>query len=248
MNKTEKIICIILGAVLAWYLFSENAKAKERAKVAAEQAAIAATNETAAAATTQATAVEETKPSETIDATVAKPIMPSDPERIVELESDEVKLELTTWGAAVKTATLKKYAKDCGAISESNPAVSLDFSGDPLGASYRAGVVVPAFSVAEVSSNSATFVRGEMKRTIRLEDGYRIVLEDEGFGGGDEVSIGVMRMGDSKNDLLSVDSWDLGRVKPGVVHHCEGDSPLKPYLVGGLSGGCSGCSGGCCGE
>ena len=242
MNKTEKIICIILGAVLAWYLFSENSKAKERAKVAAEQAAIAATNETAVAATTQATSVEAAKPSETIDATVAKPIMPSDPERIVSLESDEVKFELTTWGAAVKTATLKKYAKDRGAVSESNPAVSLDFSENPLGASYRAGAVVPAFSVAEVSSNSATFVCGERKRTIRLENGYRIVLEDEGFSGGD-FSIGVMRMGDSKNDLLSVDSWDLGLAKPGVVHHCEGDSPLKPYLVGGLSGGCSGCSG-----
>ena len=51
-----------------------------------------------------------------------------------------------------------------------------------------------------------------------------------------------MRMGDSKNDLLSVDSWamDAGKGKEGVIHHCEGDSPLKGYLVGGLSGGCSG--------
>ena len=241
MNKTEKIICILLGAVLAWYLFSESGKAKERAKAAAEQAAVAATNETAVASA-QAASTEAAKASEVIDATVSKPIMPSEPERVVALESDEVKLELSTWGAAVKSATLKKYARECGEVSESNPAVQLDFSESPLGASYRAGAAVPAFSVAEVSSNSATFVSGEMKRTIRLEDGYRIVLEDEGFSA-DDVSIGVMRMGDSKNDLLSVDSWDLARAKPGVVHHCEGDSPLKPYLVGGLSGGCSGCSG-----
>ena len=192
MNKTEKIICIILGAVLAWYLFSENAKSKERAKAAAEQAAIAATNETAVAATTQATSVEEAKPFETIDATVSKPVMPSDPERIVALESDEVKLELTTWGAAVKSATLKKYAKDRGEVSESNPAVSLDFSGDPLGASYRAGAVVPAFSVAETSSNSVTFASGDRRRTIRLEDGYRIVLEDEGEYTYDDLRLSAM--------------------------------------------------------
>ena len=40
MNKTEKIICLLLGAVLAWYIFSESGKAKERAKAAAEQAAV----------------------------------------------------------------------------------------------------------------------------------------------------------------------------------------------------------------
>ncbi|MBP3704044.1 MAG: SpoIIE family protein phosphatase, partial [Clostridia bacterium] len=36
-----------------------------------------------------------------------------------------------------------------------------------------------------------------------------------------------------------VDSWamDAGKGKEGVLHHCEGDSPLKGYLIGGLSGG-----------
>ena len=32
MNKTEKLICLVLGAVLAWYIFSEMGKAKEAAK------------------------------------------------------------------------------------------------------------------------------------------------------------------------------------------------------------------------
>ena len=45
MNKSEKIICLLLGAVLAWYIWAEMGRAKERAKYAAEQAAIAATNE-----------------------------------------------------------------------------------------------------------------------------------------------------------------------------------------------------------
>lgn len=53
-----------------------------------------------------------------------------------------------------------------------------------------------------------------------------------------------MSMGNSKNDQLSIDSWamDIGKGKAGVVHHYEGDSPLKPFLVGGYSGGCSGSS------
>ena len=53
-----------------------------------------------------------------------------------------------------------------------------------------------------------------------------------------------LAMGSSKNDLLSVDSLDAynEKGKPEVLHHCEGDSPLKAYLVGGLSGGCSGSS------
>ena len=243
MNKTEKIICILLGAVLVWYLYSENGKAKEREKAAAEQAAIAATNSAAsvASAAEKSPAVAANGSAPQVPAVVA-PIMPSEPERIVALESDEVRLELSTWGAAVKKATLKKYARDCGEVSETNPAVVLDFSGSPIGAPSGAGVKVDAFAVEASSSNSASFVCGEKKRTIRIEDGYRIVFDESGFGGGD-VSIGEMRMGDSKNDLLSVDSWDLGLEKPGAVHHCEGDSPLKPYLVGGLSGGCSGCSG-----
>ncbi len=70
-----------------------------------------------------------------------------------------------------------------------------------------------------------------------MGENYRITLDDDGIGG--PVSLGSMRMGDSKNDLLSVDSWalDAGKGKEGVLHHCEGDSPLKGYLVGGLSGG-----------
>ena len=59
MNKTEKIICLLLGAVLAWYIWAEMGRAKERAKYAAEQAAIAATNVTAEAAAPQPSASED---------------------------------------------------------------------------------------------------------------------------------------------------------------------------------------------
>ena len=242
MNKTEKIICLLLGAVLAWYIWAEMGRAKERAKYAAEQAAIAATNVTAEAVADVGTA-DATSGTGVTDGTVATaeaakpaPVLPSTPEKIVVLENDELKLELSTWGAVVKKATLKKYAKDRGEISDENPPVAFDFSDSPLGA----GEAVESFEVAEENPDSVRFVSGGKSRTIRLGANYRITLEDDGIGG--SISLGQMRMGDSKNDLLSVDSWamDAGKGKEGVIHHCEGDSPLKGYLVGGLSGGCSG--------
>ena len=169
-------------------------------------------------------------------------VKPSVPEKIVTLENDEVKLELSTWGAVVKKVTLKKYAKDCGPISEENPPVVLDFSDSPLGA----GETVEAFEASEVTTeekcNFVKFTSGARSREILLMnlDSYKLQFRDVGMSG--SISLGAMRMGDSKNDLLSVDSWamDAGKGKPGVIHHGDDDSPLKPYLVGGLSGGCSG--------
>ena len=238
MNKTEKIICLLLGVVLAWYVWNEMGRAKERQKYLAEQAAIAATNVTAEAVAPQPSASEANAAANSETNAIAKPapVLPSTPEKIVVLESDDVKLELSTWGAVVKKVTLKKYAKDRGEISDDNPPVVFDFSDSPLGA----GASVEAYDVAEEKPGSVKFTCGAKSRVISLGANYRIELEDDGIGG--SLSLGLMRMGDSKNDLLSVDSWamDAGKGKEGVLHHCEGDSPLKGYLIGGLSGGCSG--------
>ena len=246
MNKTEKIICLVLGAVLAWYIWSEAGKAKEGAKqttenVAAQTNAVGRIAETAATASAaQRDAAGTVSDGGTVPAASsprgAEKVLPSAPEKIVALENDEVKLELSTWGAVVKKVTLKKYAKDCGPISEKNPAVVLDFSDSPLGA----GDAVEAFEVAAQDGASATFRNGEKSRKVTLGKDYRIQLDDVGLSG--SVSLGAMRMGDSKNDLLSVDSGalDAGKGKPGVIHHGDDDSPLKAYLVGGLAGGCSG--------
>ena len=78
MNKTEKIICLLLGAVLAWYIWAEMGRAKERAKYAAEQAAIAATNVTVEAAAPQPSASEANVPanSETNAVATPAPVLP----------------------------------------------------------------------------------------------------------------------------------------------------------------------------
>ena len=245
MNKTEKLICLVLGAVLAWYIFSEMGKSKEAAKQAALAQAEIASNRVDRVASDSSNSSNTSVSSASSVARAPKAleaVKPSVPEKIVTLENDEVKLELSTWGAVVKKVTLKKYAKDCGPISEENPPVVLDFSDSPLGA----GETVEAFEASEVTTeekcNFVKFTSGAKSREILLMnlDSYKLQFRDVGMSG--SISLGAMRMGDSKNDLLSVDSWamDAGKGKPGVIHHGDDDSPLKPYLVGGLSGGCSG--------
>ena len=245
MNKTEKLICLVLGAVLAWYIFSEMGKSKEAAKQAALAQAEIASNRVDRVASDSSNSSNSSVSSASGVARAPKAleaVKPSVPEKIVTLENDEVKLELSTWGAVVKKVTLKKYAKDCGPISEENPPVVLDFSDSPLGA----GETVEAFEASEVTTeekcNFVKFTSGAKSREILLMnlDSYKLQFRDVGMSG--SISLGAMRMGDSKNDLLSVDSWamDAGKGKPGVIHHGDDDSPLKPYLVGGLSGGCSG--------
>ena len=239
MNKTEKLICLILGGALAWYLFVQQPKeAKARAEYVKAQAERVAAQQAQAPESAEPVAAEPSVPAVESVEQVAAPALPSTPEEIVVLENDELKLELSTWGGVVKKATLKKYAQGNGPVSEENPAVEFDFTGSPLGA---LGGSVVAYSVASVDASTVVFVNGATARRISLGDGYLVTFEDTAVGR-TTLSLGSMSMGASKNDLLSVDSWslDAGKGKAGVIHHCEGDSPLKGYLVGGLSGGCSG--------
>ena len=239
MNKTEKLICLILGGALAWYLFVQQPKeAKARAEYAKAQAELVAAQQAQAPESAEPVAAEPSAPAVEAVEQVAAPALPVTPEEIVVLENDELKLELSTWGGVVKKATLKKYAQGNGPVSEENPAVEFDFAGSPLGA---IGGSVVAYSIASADAGTVVFVNGAATRKISLGDGYLVTFEDTAVGR-TTLSLGSMSMGASKNDLLSVDSWslDAGKGKAGVIHHCEGDSPLKGYLVGGLSGGCGG--------
>ena len=264
MNKIEKIICLALGAVLAWYIWAEMGKAKERAAEAAKQSQVVMAAKAAEGRSGKDSAAPVPDAAQPPQAGAAESVplqqkqeaasLPDVPEKLVALENAQLKLELSSWGAVVKRATLKEYAKDCGEISETNPAVTLDFSAAPLG--ELGGVpglaANAAYEVRDVTSNSVVFVNAFVTRKITLGENFRVTF-DETFHSVSStstsslfssLSLGAMAMGASKNDQLSIDSWamDIGKGKPGVVHHYEGDSPLKPYLVGGASGGCSGSS------
>ena len=247
MNKSEKIICIILGAILAWYIYGEMTKkpapAAKSAAVANAAAAKSAPVANAAAAKSAAVASAAAEQAQAV-------ATPSVPERTVTLANGELELALSSWGAVVKSATLLRYGRDAGAIGEGNPAVTLDFASAPLGAleGVEGLAANAAYEVRDVTSNSVVFVNAAVTRKVTLGGDYRVTVEDtfhQGVGAAKPMTLalGVMRMGGSKNDLLSVDSLVLANAKgkSEVLHHSDGDSPLKSYLVGGLGGGCSGC-------
>ncbi len=241
MNKTEKIVCILLGAALAWYFIWGMPKQKQQA---------ATTQPPAVAQQSNATPPPAAEPAPPTVPTVDPAQVPALPEEIVlVLENEELRLEISSHGAVVKKATLKKYAEKEGAISEENPALVMDFATSPLGAiAGQPGLGVDAaYQVASYSEKDAIviFKNGLAERRISLKPGYLVCYEDKFANAGEAdnyISLGTMHMGSSKNDSLSVDSMarDLGKGKPGVIHHCEGDSPLKSYLVSGAAGGCSG--------
>ena len=174
MNKQEKIIAALLGLALVgwlWYTTSEQKKAAEAAQAArlaqmAEQSSAesdgnAATNGAPAAVASGATtdvgrvtsplAAAESNRVQSAAAPEVKAPAPSTPEKIVVLENDQISISLSSHGASVKSATLKKYAEKPGPISDENPAVKLDFSSSPA-LSIEGGGNLPQlvdFTVAE---------------------------------------------------------------------------------------------------
>ena len=246
MNKTEKIICLLLGAVLAWYVFTEIPKqkkaAEERAKVAA---VVASTNAPSAAVAANSVAPSAHLPTaKAASVAVPKAEKPSVPEKTVSLENDQLKLELSSWGAVVKRATLKQYAHRLGKVSDENPPVVLDFSDSPLGALDGVAGLAPnaAYEVRSVDSNSVVFVNAAVTRKVTLGANYQVSYEETFHASptaASTLSLGVMQMGVSKNDLLSIDSFVNDPKGGKAIHHGE-EEPLKDYLVGGLSGGCGG--------
>ena len=237
MNKTEKLIVflLVIGLFASFYYSKpkQGARPQPPPQVQQQVAPAAAVQPLAPVAQPVAAPVVED---------VAKE--PSVPEETVVLENDELKLEVSTWGAVVKRATLKRYAKNVGELSEENPALVFDFARAPLGAIEGvAGLAAnAAYEVKSASADEVVFANAQATRTYKLGANYQLTLEESFASAGAQtntLSIGAVAMGASKNDLLSVDSWALDAKGGHVVHHSEGDSPLKGYLAGSV-GGCSG--------
>lgn len=237
MNKTEKLIVflLVIGLFASFYYSKpkQGARPQPPPQVQQQVAPAAAVQPVASVAQPVAAPVVED---------VAKE--PSVPEETVVLENDELKLEVSTWGAVVKRATLKRYAKNVGELSEENPALVFDFARAPLGAIEGvAGLAAnAAYEVKSASADEVVFANAQATRTYKLGANYQLTLEESFASAGAQtntLSIGAVAMGASKNDLLSVDSWALDAKGGHVVHHSEGDSPLKGYLAGSV-GGCSG--------
>ncbi len=222
MNKSEKLIAVLLGLVLLGYLYFDFSGRKTAENAAPQPVQ---TVEQAAVRPQAPASVEPVV--ETVKAaewTV--------PEQLVELENGEAKLVLTSRGGAVKRAVMKLYAQNRGSVGEDNPPYEFDFGESPLGS------LGEEFAFAQVEGDTAIFATGAGRvRRVTLKPGYLVEFADEGLEGRREISLGAVSMGSGKNDLLSVDAWDLGGKKPHVVHYSETE-PLKGLLAG-ATGGCS---------
>ena len=236
MNKSEKIISLILGLVLVWYLFSS--KNEQPAEEAAE---VETAQEVAKAPA--APSVQNTAPQQSPSASVAPDYIPSVPAEYRTLENEELKLTLSSHGGVVTKAVLKKYNRNIGEAGENNPPVEFDFSSSPLGAISSPGAIAAneVFEIVSASENEVVFKNEKAVRKISLRDNYNLVFEDTMptlAGKEAKFSLGSMRKGEALGDLPSIDSWSMEKAGGKVIHHNDDDSPLKPYLSVS-SGGCS---------
>ena len=259
MNKTEKLISILLGIALVFCLMNGRSLKQSDDAAPAADGSVASTNEVAAAesvASTNAVLAEVMAQADSVAASASDSLPtashmppPSVPEKTVVLENDCLKLELSTWGAVVKRATLKKYAQGLGELSEENPPVVMDYSTSPLGELKSVpGLAQNAAYEAVVEGSVATFTAPGVTRTYTLDENYRLTLKEtfaEGSrpAGRNSLGIGMMTRGDGPTDVVSVDSWQYGAKGGEVLHHDDDDTPVKGIIGSGIAGGCTG--GGC---
>ena len=259
MNKTDKLIAVALGLLLAgyvWYSFKQSKKeAEAQAQYQRDLAAWEkahpeeAAREKAAAQAQQQPTAPVWQPVAEKPATPAKPAKPHASEKLVVLTNAQKKASFvfSTHGATLKQATLFEFATLAGEQGSDNPPLTLDFAQAPaLALSGVPGLDADAdWMVKERTENSVTFAAGTATRTITLKDDYQISVKDSfkdvASTSPVQLSLGVMSRG-TKDGLLSIDSMLLEGEKPGVRHWDE-EEPLQSYLSSGVGGGCS-CSGG----
>ena len=249
MNKTEKLICVLLGIFLCWWVWNSISTQKKEAEAYAKQqvAAQAAAKEAAAKKAAEAAAkpTSEEKPAAKVEP--AAPAVPSVPESLVVISNEQETVTLSTWGAVVKKITLSDYRQFPGEPGEDNPETVLDFTENPmLALSGVEGLAAnAAYDIKERTENSVTFANAAVSRKVTLLPNYTIELVEE-FAApkatANKVSIGVMQLGTSKSDVLSLDSMPTDPAAKGKAVHYSDDDTLKQFLRGNASGG-FGCSG-----
>ena len=253
MNKQDKIIVALMGAVLVAYMMYSgrmNARRAEQARLNAPVEAVS-TNTTLN--------VRQEKPS--LSATVlpaaveSVPVKPPDtPEEIVKVASDELQLELSSHGAVIKSVLLKNYTTNPGEGGADNPPVLLDFTKYPglelrgiPGLAHNA-----AYTIEQNADGRGVTFRGAtdqglaVERHLELLDNYQVKVTDTFRNlkdsplpvGTNLVGVGSMYRGQSKNDIISIDALPAGD-KAEVLYWNK--SKATRGFIGGAGGfGCGG--------
>lgn len=251
MNKQERIIVFLLGLTLVAWLFYSNKQAAERARLNAEAAHAEAASTATETTTTAATTPESTlAPASALPESLPPPA-PVVPEKLITLNGGEVTLSLSTHGATLKEVTLNRYLTKPGAAADDNPPVTFDLNNAPgLELSDLPDLAVNAAWQAEPQADgkSVTFTTAtasglHLTRHVELLEEYRVKVTDTLRNQGSElirlgtnsVSMGALRRGTSKNDMLSIDS--LPAAEQAKTRFWDREAATKNYLVGGRAGG-----------
>ncbi len=255
MNKSEKLIVLVLGLVLAGWIWHSVSEQKKVAEVQAQQAAKAAKEGMdAKVAADPSVSRDSEKPGASESASDSKKeektpqtAAPRAPEQLVALTNDQIELTFSSRGAVVVKAKMLQYAERPGALAEDNPPVVFDLSAHPaLALGGVQGLAADAdYAVAEQTGESVVFTNALLRRAVALKPDYKLEVSETfapgcALNGAASLSLGAMSLGASKNDILSIDSRLVAdeKGKPRVEHHGD-EGVLKSYLAGGL-GGCGG--------
>ncbi|MDD4102463.1 MAG: membrane protein insertase YidC [Kiritimatiellae bacterium] len=255
MNKQERVLAAVLGIALVAWMFYSNKTAAQRAKERAAEPQADVAVQTAETQPAELKAAVNDTTAEHQSGGDALPPAPAVEEQVMELTSDAMKLEVSSHGAVLKSATLSGYNTFTGKAGPENPPVKLDFSEAPgLQLVGVAGLAPNAAYDAELGSDNKTVTlksvtddRLIVTRTIEMQDDYRVKVTDTLRNAGEKVltlgtnsvSVGVMSRGESKNDTLSVDS--LPAFDKAKVRYWDKEKVTKQFLSGASGGfGCGG--------
>jgi YidC/Oxa1 family membrane protein insertase len=256
MNKQEKMFAILLGVLLAGWVFYSNRQSVKQAKEAQARAAEAGVAAAAAPVVKEASlAAPAAAPVTAVEAQA--PVMPSAPEEVVTLKDAVMTLVVSSHGAVLKEVTLSAFSSLPGKASENNPPVKMDFASAPglalsgvPGLADNAAYRVERDPAGLAVTLSTTTAQGlSVSRRIELQKDYQVKVTDTLRNAGESVMLlgtngvgmGVMRKGESQNEMLSIDS--LPAAAEAKTRYWGTEKATKQYLVGGTATGGFGCGG-----
>ena len=257
MNKSDKLIVVLLFIALFGLTFIQKRSAGQRAAAEAARRAelerIAATNVVASAGTTAATATDATAtPSDgpalgATPSTQAAIAAPDFDEERVTLRSDELEIEVSNRGGAIVQAILPEFK---ATRDKDSPPVTMDFSDSPaLALSGIPGIDANSrFTLTADEGGTSVVARAAtadgliLERTITLLPRCEIAVRESFRNPGgaamlvssNEVSLGEVIRGTSRNDILGIDARP---VETGKAVHWD-TRLMKSFGVSGF--GCGG--------
>ncbi len=200
MNNQDKLIVVLLVALLgAWFFYQNGQTKKQRAALIERQrqmAMAAATNDVARAVSTPAALSTEAAAAATLSnpaattnapaaATATAPALEEEtgvPEKTFALHDDEVEMTLSSKGGTILRTTLAGYRQT---VDKDSPDIVLDSSGAPIlalegvpGLGARADFALVSSSDTEAVFTSKAASGLSVRRTIRLLPSYRVAVTD----------------------------------------------------------------------